>query len=790
MTSASDLETYDPELVAEFVAEAEEELVVAEDALIGIDRDGPDPERLGAAFRALHTIKSSSGYFDIEDLTSLVHAQEELLDDLRQGRQEYRPEMGDIMLRVLDAVRGFLNHFKEGTPDFVEEGLGAKLREELRGMGVGCENTSRVEKAVEYLQLAKASLAEVVGLEGVVDKALASLLAWGGEVSDESEGCSSEAAAPSEGELRPSSNADAAASIHESNGIHDEGEAAGRVCRNQTIRVPEARLDEFLEQVGNMVRLRHVIMAIEGMLSRHVDDTGVMAQVHDMTVTFVRESERLQSGIMSLRQVPIGSILRKLPRVARDVARQTGKEVQVELSGEEAEIDKALIDGLESPLFHMLRNAIDHGIEFPSERLAAGKDTSGLVQVKVEDAADMLKITVSDDGKGIRPEFVLRKAIANGLIAGREKLGDAEILDLIFAPGFSTADAVTEVSGRGVGMEVVRKRIEHHGGEVRLESEPGRGTTFHLIVPKSVNTAIAQTLMTRIGESYLAIPMKRVTEVVAIDAAAKTEMIQSLPTGRVLRLREAIVPLVDVGRALQQEDTMLCDEFSVVLAEEGGARIGLVVEEVHDVMDIVSQRVEYMAQRSLPFSEACIFGDGKIAFILDIPSMVEREGVRLGQRTPRVTSKETRVLKNGSTLAGGGYLLYHAGDGCPQAISMDLVFRLESFARESLQCSAGQVCVRYDQEILPLFTPPGRPIDLGDRTSVIVVQGRDRLKGLIVSSILDIEVPEEHVAHPANRSGVEEILVIDNQSVELVDVETLRPLHTSVLAVEAMAMAS
>ena len=754
------MESYDPDIVAEFMAEANEELATAEQLLVALDSTPAAKLRpvLDGLFRSFHTIKSSSGYFDFEELTELAHAIEGLLDRIRSQQLSYTPEVGDTLLAAVDGVKVLLQRVAEHdwqSADLVQaRALIASVQ--LAG-GSGQMSPAVGSEAIGHLDQIVALLGDAAPLTQEF-RLLRLKLAHAGEVKV--------------GESTPDiiSRTFQASERDELEPAEPAGPKKGALQQDKSIRVPESRLDQFLEHVGNMVRLRHVVMSVERLLSRHVFEPAVTSQVHDMTTTFVKESERLQSSIMTLRQVPVGSVLRRLPRVARDVARSLGKTVEVFLEGDSTEVDKSLLETLENPLVHLVRNAVDHGIEMPEARLAAGKPAQGTIRISVDDGQDLLCVVISDDGGGVDKGALRRKAVSCGVIDARAQLGERELLDLMFSPGLSTAAQVTEVSGRGVGMDVVKQKVNSQGGTIEITSIEGKGTTFRLLIPRSVNTAIASAVTVSVGCSWLAVPMKKIAEVVAVDNSRRS-MIERMPRGVMIRLRSQVFPLLDVGEILGLGACASREEFAVLVADTDHGRIGFAVDRVEDITDVVTQRVDYLAKHHNMFAEACLWGDGRIAMLLDVDNILATTQLGAIPAAARVRADVKQV--EGRAKHEGEYLIVESRDGSWHALELDSVFRLERISASRVQSNGGEVCMTYEGSIVVLIAIDGGAVAAQAELDVVIVRHGEHRMGLVVAKILDVSFGQVGPRLAAAGRGGKELVVLRERVVEVVALEML-----------------
>jgi two-component system chemotaxis sensor kinase CheA len=542
-------------------------------------------------------------------------------------------------------------------------------------------------------------------------------------------------------------------------------------------------LDKLMTLVGELVLARNQIMQF----SASQEDAAFLGTVQRLNLL----TTELQANVMKTRMQPIGNIWGKFPRVVRDLAAACGKQVRMDMEGQETELDKSIIESIRDPLTHLVRNAIDHGIEPPAGRQAAGKPAEGRLSLHAFHEGGKVIIEISDDGGGIDPARVRDKAIQVKLITPEQadRLSERELINLVFLPGFSTADRVTQFSGRGVGMDVVRTNIEKIGGTVDIEGRPGRGTTVKMKIPLTL--AIIPALTVTSGGDRYAIPQVSLLELVRLEAGQARQGIEHMHGAPVYRLRGNLLPLVYLHRELQVASAGGPDgETNIVVLQADDRQFGLVVDAIHDTEEIVVKPLQKQIKGISTFAGATIMGDGKVALILDV--------LGLAQRAHVVSAVRERALAEKAAGAAGDaadrqtVLLFATEDGGRMAIPLDLVARLEEFPRSALERVGPQEVVQYRDEILPLLDvsrvlrrrrqrPGGRPgarrragappAAGGDTVQVVVYAGTGQRVGLVVGRILDI-VEETIVARSrASRPGVLFSAVIQGRVTEFLDVE-------------------
>jgi two-component system chemotaxis sensor kinase CheA len=491
-------------------------------------------------------------------------------------------------------------------------------------------------------------------------------------------------------------------------------------------------------------------------------------------------STALQENVMKTRMLPIGNIFAKLPRVVRDVATALGKDVRTELDGEGTELDRTLIEAIKDPLTHLVRNAIDHGVEDPATRRARGKPAQGTVSLRAYHAGGQVNVEIADDGNGIDCEKIRKKAVALGTLSAEaaRDASERELLPLIFAPGFSTAERVTSVSGRGVGLDVVKTHIERIGGMVDVKTSAGKGTTIHLRIPLTL--AIVPSLIVSSAGARFAIPQANLVELVRAPALR----MESFHGVSVYRLRGRLLPLVVLSSVLGERAAPAGDTVNIVVLQTRERPFGLVVDEIHDTDDIVVKPLGAHFRGIAAFSGATILGDGDVALILDVAAVAAAGGAvgeiveGAGRAAPAVVSASEESL----------LLCRSAGDGVV-AIRLGAVRRLDRIPVASIERTGDEEVVQYHGEIMPLrrlsaLLGDASVADDDDKLDVVVIGSI----GVVVSQILDIVHCDATVQRRSTRLGVVGSLVVNGRVTELLDVCAL--LQTSGLRLAAPAVAA
>lgn len=559
----------------------------------------------------------------------------------------------------------------------------------------------------------------------------------------------------------------------------DQPVFATTTTTDSTIRVDVGLLDKLMNLVGELVLARNQIVQ----LAPGADEP-----------IFARSAQRLnyvtgelQAGVMKTRLQSIGSLWSKFPRLVRDLALACGKQVRLEMEGSDTELDKTIVEAIRDPLTHVIRNAVDHGIERPTARHQAGKPEKGRILLRASHEGGKVNIEVSDDGAGIDPRILRQRALNARLLTPQQasQMSEHELLQLIFLPGFSTAETVTEISGRGVGMDVVRCNVEKIGGSVDFESQAGRGCTVRMKIPLTL--AIIPALSISTGDDRFAIPQANLIELVHLDRRQKEHALSAIQGAPVLRLRDQLLPVVHLSRELELAVEDQSDDTSIIIVQADDRKFGLVVDQIHDTEEIVVKPLQAILKGVTVFSGATILGDGSIALILDMVGLAHKAGVLTPGRQRIFTEKAAPapVAEQHPSM-----LLCAAPGGGRLAIPVDRVARLEEFPVANLERSGPFEVVQYRGEILSLIRVDRvlherrrrqrptveslGPIKPSQETIQVVVHSNgDRRVGLVMGRILDIVDEPVTARTPASRKGVLYSGVLQGRITEFLDVDTL-----------------
>lgn len=549
-------------------------------------------------------------------------------------------------------------------------------------------------------------------------------------------------------------------------------------------------LDKLMTLVGELVLARNQIMQY----SVTQEDAGFLGTVQRLNLL----TTELQAGVMKTRMQPIGNVWAKFPRIVRDMAIACHKSVSIEMDGQETELDKTIVEAIRDPLTHMIRNAVDHGIELPDRRIAAGKPAEGRLFLHAFHEGGKVIIEITDDGGGIDPVRVKEKAIQSKIISPENAawMSERELVNLVFLPGFSTTDRVTNFSGRGVGMDVVRTNIEKIGGTVDIFSQLGRGTTVKMKIPLTLAIIPALTITTG-GDRY-AIPQVSLLELVRLEGEQLARGLELIHDSPVYRLRGNLLPLVYLDEQLQIESAHRDrQELNIVVLQADDRQFGLIVDDIHDTEEIVVKPLQKQLKGVSAFAGATIMGDGRVALILDVLGLAQRSGVVSGVRERAIAEKATVAEQKGDRQT---VLLFATPGGGRMALPLAQVARLEEFPRSTIERTGRGEVVQYRGEILPLLRisrllrqqtshssigkrkrptgecaarANGTEATADERIHVVVYSGEGRRVGLVVGRILDIVETTITSRSRSSRPGVLFNAVVQERVTEFLDMETI-----------------
>jgi len=757
------------EMIRDFLVESFENLDRMDQELLILEKEPTNTAVINSVFRTIHTIKGTCGFFAFENLESLGHIGENLLDSLRAGKKKLTPDITNVLLKMSDAIRELLQLI-ENTGN-----SGDNQHQDLKFL-LAHHNSSSVSQAPATELTLEEEFALIVAERDALEESKSA--SEEGAVAVASVEHSQETEAASSSESIESSVVEGSPVAGVKSDVQKPQESGGGL-QDSSIRVDVQLLDSLMNLVGELVLARNQL--------RQITSTS---QDQTFQSTFQRLNiitTELQEGVMKTRMQPIASVWGKFPRVVRDVAQQCSKQVRLVMEGKETELDKTIIEAIKDPLVHLVRNAIDHGIEMPADRKKAGKQEEGVLTLRAYHEGGYVMIEIQDDGGGLRVARIKSKAVERGLITQEKSntMLDQEVFKLIFQPGFSTAEQVTNLSGRGVGMDVVRINIEKIGGALEVDSEPGKGTRLKIRIPLTL--AIVPALIVSCEEEAFAIPQVSLIELVRLDEDLFDTDLETIKGATFYRLRGNLLPLVYLSEELKvnmvrpqhrERKKGKARVINIVVVRADSQVFGLVVDDVHDTEEIVVKSLSKSIKGLGVYAGATIMGDGRVALILDVMNIAQRSQV-LHERVAAQESESASVasLVNEDEIP---LLIVELGHNEPAAIPLELVRRLEEFASSKVESLNGRSVVQYRGGILDLIdlrtvrgyndtTPDGQD----DSCQVIVLNDKDRQVGFMVRGIMDVVKQSIDSSRTAARHGSKGAAIIQDRIMDVLDLTML-----------------
>jgi two-component system, chemotaxis family, sensor kinase CheA len=766
----------DSDIVKEFLVESYENLDRLDRDLVALEKDSSNREILASVFRTIHTIKGTSGFLAFNKLEAVTHVGESLLSRLRDGLLTLNAEITTALLAMVDAVRQMLGSIDATGGE--GERNDAELISNLTGLlQPKTETTPAPDPTPAEQEIPHHDLPQPA--PNVGDILIQRGAAKASEVYEAVE--QQNAGDPRHvGEILVDKGAVQPQDVLEA--LNVQQQARGPSASDSTIRVEVSQLDRLMNRMGELVLLRNQIVQF----TNSSEDSGLLATSQRLNLL----TTELQEGVMKTRMQPIGNIWSKFPRTVRDVALGCGKQVRIEMEGKETELDKTIIEAIKDPLTHIVRNSVDHGIESPAARTAAGKSPEGLLLLRAFHEGGQVNIEITDDGAGLDFERIRNKAIQKGMITADQatRMTEHEITNLIWLPGFSTAEKVTNVSGRGVGMDVVRTNIERIGGTVDVQSRPGQGSTVRMKIPLTL-AIIPALIVTTAGDRY-AIPQVSLLELVRLEGEQARKGIELVHGAPVYRLRGRLLPLVYLNQELKlAADARPASErdeaVNIVVLQAEDRQFGLVVDAINDTEEIVVKPLRKQLKSVKTFAGSSIMGDGRVALILDVLGLAQRASVVTETKAHALAEKAAETA--GTAGEKQTFLLFVGPGDCRMAIPLNELARLEEFPVAQVEMSGSQWVTQYRGQILPLVrltvvleerrarlrvlnappAPDSAPIQ------VLVLTHDGRSCGLVVERILDIVEDRADVKTAATRANVLCSVVIGDRVTELLDIPAI-----------------
>lgn len=748
-------------IIQEFLVESFDNLSNINDDLTHYEKNVEDYELLNSIYRKIHTLKGSASFLGLTKLQEVTHTVESILDHIRDKDFSVNSDLIDIFLESFDIcvhlLRNIENNGVEGdldTSDILKR-LKASLESELLGRELPADDD---HPHLQDIGISHETDSDVIDeLDGLIQ-----------EHTGEAPVQEVQVEKPATNKAVEAIPEQVTAQKNESPVSSQPGASRSNITES-IVRVNVHLLDKIMNVVGELVITRNQILQY----SKFKDDADLNRYAQQLNVI----TTDLQTDIMTTRMQPVGSVFNKFERIVRDLSRSQKKKVRLEIIGQDTELDKTLIEVIKDPMTHLIRNSLDHGLEVPEQRTANGKSPEGLLSIKAYHEGGQVVIEISDDGNGISTSRVKSKAIEKGIMSREEveALSINKVQALIFHPGFSTAEQVTNISGRGVGMDVVKSNIEKIGGEVEVQSEEGKGTTFRLKIPLTL--AIVPALVVEGGGETFAIHQKNLVELVLLEEKdfSKIEMLHSK---EFFRLRGDLIPIIRLNQVLNLESTQneAHPVQNIIVLKAEGKTYGLIVDEILDTQEIVVKPLDRILKNIKYYAGSTIMGDGRVALIIDAFGFYN-------QFDPKDANNK-EVIEARDQLTDDDYdrlevILYKLGDGRVYAVPLSLIDRLEEIDCHKIERSGSQYLIRYRNTSMPLINVE-KILGL-DGESVLDCRKEGKLNcivtsingtffGIIVSEIIDIAMSESELdGDTVDRHGLMGTIYINEKLITLID---------------------
>ncbi|MCA1415204.1 hybrid sensor histidine kinase/response regulator [Bradyrhizobium sp. NBAIM20] len=784
------------DLLREFLTETSESLDTVDNQLVKFEQEPNNAKILDNIFRLVHTIKGTCGFLGLPRLEALAHAGETLMGKFRDG-MPVTAEAVTVILSSIDRIKEILAGLEateaepEGNDRDLIDKLEAMVEQGMAAMSGSAQpmptagTAPPVADAPPLVPEAPAAApAKEMTMGTLVDQTLERPLRPGEVSLDELERAFRETAieapvpvAQAEAKAEPAPAAEAPVAKEAAKpakekaapkkSMADEMAGEGDRIANQSIRVNVDTLEHLMTMVSELVLTRNQLLEI----SRRNEDTEFKVPLQRLS----NVTAELQEGVMKTRMQPIGNAWQKLPRIVRDLSSELGKQIELEMHGADTELDRQVLDLIKDPLTHMVRNSADHGLETPAERLASGKGEQGTIRLSAYHEGGHIIICIADNGRGLNTEKIKAKALSSGLVteAELEKMSEAQIHKFIFAPGFSTAAAITSVSGRGVGMDVVRTNIDQIGGTIDIKSVAGEGSSVTIKIPLTL--AIVSALIVEAAGDRFAIPQLSVVELVRARANSE-HRIERIKDTAVLRLRNKLLPLIHLKKLLKIDDGAASDPENgfIVVTQVGSQTFGIVVDGVFHTEEIVVKPMSTKLRHIDMFSGNTILGDGAVIMIIDPNGIAKALGA--AGSSAHGMGDEAAGHHIGSGEQTTSLLVFRAGSSQPKAVPLGLVTRLEELPADKIEFSNGRYMVQYREQLMPLVAMEGVTIASQGAQPILVFADDGRSMGLVVDEIIDIVEERLNIEVGGASSGILGSAVIKGQATEVIDVGHFLPM--------------
>ncbi|MGL4440796.1 MAG: chemotaxis protein CheW [Bosea sp. (in: a-proteobacteria)] len=729
------------DLLKEFLTESHEHLDTVDRQMVEFESNPSNSETLRNIFRLVHTIKGTCGFLGLPRLEALAHSAETLLGQLRDGA-EVTSRAVTLTLASIDRIKVILAGLEDTGIE--PEGSDADLIAEL-------------DKLTAAVLLKSAG-----SVSTLPDNEFSRPLKAGEASLDELERAFRETVGPDFGVGTADDQTDMTMSQSAQQDRHIDDPAESRLAA-QSIRVQVGTLEHLMTMVSELVLTRNQLLEI----ARRENDQSFKLPLQRLS----HITAELQDGVMKTRMQPIGHAWNKLPRVVRDLSAELGKKIELVMEGSDTELDRQVLEQIKDPLTHMVRNSADHGIETPTERLAAGKPEIGRIRLCAAHEGGSITIRVSDDGKGLDMARIRRKVLQDGIASSAEldKMTDAQVARFIFHAGLSTATTVTNVSGRGVGMDVVKSNITAIGGTVDISSEPGRGTTFSIKLPLTL--AIVSALIVAVDDQRFAIPQSVVRELVRVRPGSG-HVVEQINGASILRLRDRLLPVVTLSGVMRTGEGTVENGF-VVVTQIGQQQFGLMVDGVLQTEEIVVKPMSAKLKAISLFSGNTILGDGAVVLILDPNGLARRVG-NLEIEDDKVAADDQATDETRGVAQT--VLVFQGGGGSLKAVPLSLVTRLEEIDGSCIEFTSGKPLVQYRGKLMPLvLANEALKLNREGLQPLVIFSDGARTMGLAVEAIVDIIEEHVDIEFAATDPGVIGSVVLGGRATEMIDLAHYLP---------------
>lgn len=759
------------DLVTEFITETNESLAEIDSELVTLEQNPNDKGILGNIFRLMHTIKGTCGFLGLPRLEKTAHHAENVLGKFRDGELQVTPDYVTLIFESIDRIKYILGELEatgaepDGSDQDIIEKLDAVYEGRDQGAAAPVSDAPAADDAVSQLANRDVPIEDDPNLSDAEKLALLEA-----EFDNQLKIASAKKESDTPAQVEVSEVAEAAPAPTPAPAENPQQMVARESSvAAQSLRVNVDVLENLMTMVSELVLTRNQLLQILR-ISKESEFSAPLQRLNHVV-------SDLQEGVMKTRMQPIGNAWSKLPRIIRDISIDLGKKLDLEMRGQETELDRQVLELIKDPLTHMVRNSADHGVEMPADRVAAGKPETGKIILEAFHEGGHIIIQIKDDGKGLNTDRIKQKALDNKLVTPEDldSLSDKQIHQFIFHAGFSTAEKVTSVSGRGVGMDVVRTNIEKIGGTIDLTSIEGKGSTFTIKIPLTL--AIVSALIVAVGDERFAIPQLSVQELVmaSSNGASRIEMIKGTP---VFRLRDHLLPLVSLKDLLhlndadeQERDEQIGNNQYIVVTKLGGYTFGIIVDKVFDTEEIVVKPVAKILQHIDMFSGNTILGDGTVIMILDPAGIAKATGEISVSETAEEQLAQEALVGNERSGAKTSLLLFKAGDDTPKAVPLSLVSRLEDVDLAKIEYANNQMLIQYRGGLMPLIKfSENTQLKSEGRQPTLVFSDDYRSMGLVVDEIVDIVEDYIDVQISSDRDGRLGSSIIKGKATDIIDV--------------------